>query len=301
MSLPPRLDSEAARPTPAARPDPLRALHHAAATSKTPFSTLVSIAMAESSFDANAKSKTSSATGPFQITERTWLQLVKRYGAEAGRPDLAALVGEDAAGRATIDPAHKTHVLEARKDVDLSAKLAAKLCDESRSALTRKLGRTATETEVRMAYFLGVPGATRLLAAATDTPETSVKSLLPRAYASNRAMLSASGSPLTASEAADSLHSRYTRELGQTSAARSYASAGALAGRHLAKAVTEKPAEPIPAPVAVAADVLLTPADPAPVTATEAPAKEQVQVATASEPKELECRPDEKGGVICRL
>jgi hypothetical protein len=280
----------------------LRALHQAAASSKTPFSTLVSIAMAESSFDANAKSKTSSATGPFQITERTWLQLVKRYGASAGRPDLAALVSEDAAGYATIDPAHKAQVLDARKDVDLSAKLAAKLCDESRTALTRKLGRTATETEVRMAYFLGVPGATRLLAAAADTPDASVKALLPRAYASNRAMLSASGSPLTAGEAADSLHSRYTRELGQSSAARSYASASALASRAVTKDVAEKPAEPIPAPIAVAAEVLLTAADPAPVaTAKTPPAEVPVQVADAGTPKELECRPDEKGGVICRL
>src|SRR6201999_4540953 len=111
--------------------------------------------------------------------------------AGAGRPDLAALVKEDASGSASVDPAHKATVLEARKDVDLSAKLAAKLCDESRSALTRKLGRTATETEVRMAYFLGVPGATRLLSAASDTPDTSVKALLPRAYASNKSMLSA--------------------------------------------------------------------------------------------------------------
>src|SRR5215470_9230429 len=113
MSLPPRLGPDSTATTQASpRPEPLQALHRAAATSKTPFSTLVSIAMAESSFDANAKNKHSTASGPFQITERTWLNLVKRYGAQAGRADLASLVTEDATGHATVDPANKAKVLD---------------------------------------------------------------------------------------------------------------------------------------------------------------------------------------------
>ncbi len=298
MSLPPRLAPETSPAIPRGpRPDTLQALHRAASSSKTPFNTLVSIAMAESHFDVNAKSRKSSATGPFQITERTWLSLVKRYGAEAGRADLASLVKEDAQGRATVDAEHKAAVLDARKDLDLSAKLAAKLCDESRTALSRKLGREPSEAEVRMAYFLGVPGATRLLAAATDTPDASVKALLPRAYASNRTVLSAAGSPFTAGEAADALHARYTREIASSPAkpAPSYVDVAALAS------------EPGPDPVgSLVIDVAKLPDPPADIQVaeataeapTEAPAAQQL--ADASAPKALDCRPD-PAGIVCKL
>ena len=44
------------------------------------FSYLVHQAKAESSFDPNAKARTSSATGLFQFIERTWLDLAEKHG-----------------------------------------------------------------------------------------------------------------------------------------------------------------------------------------------------------------------------
>ena len=222
MSLPTPL-SPASLPDAAARSGPaqpkLKILEQAAAGSRTSFGTLVSIAQAESNFDVNAKNRKSSAAGPFQMTERTWLQLVKRYGAEVGRADLAALVTSDGQGRASVGGEHRAQVLDARRDLDLSARLAAKLCDENRVGLTRKLGREPSEAEVRMAYFLGLSGAARLIAASDASPDTSVKRLLPKAYANHRPMFREAGQPLTAEKAAEMLEARYTREIAQAGSA----------------------------------------------------------------------------------
>ena len=44
------------------------------------FSYLLQQAQVESSFKADAKAKTSSATGLYQFIDRTWLQMVNKYG-----------------------------------------------------------------------------------------------------------------------------------------------------------------------------------------------------------------------------
>jgi len=212
MSLPPSSTSSipgTASTTTAAR-EALPALRRAASGSRTPFTTLVGIAAAESNFRPDARNARSSATGPFQITERTWLELMKRYGAAVGRSDLAALVSTDAEGRASVSPENRAAVLDARKDLDLSAQLTARLCDENRAGLSRKLGRAPSEAEVRLAHFLGLGGATKLIQAAAETPDLSVKTLLPKAFAHNRAALSEAGQPMTAAQAVALLDGRYT-------------------------------------------------------------------------------------------
>ncbi len=191
----------------------LPTLRRAAAGSHTPFTTLVGIAVAESSFRSDVRNTRSSATGPFQITERTWLELVKRYGASAGRADLAGLVSRDDEGRTSVSAENRARVLDARNDLDLSARLTAKLCDENRAGLARKLGRPPSESEVRLAHFLGLGGATKLIQAAAETPDVSVKTLLPKAFAHNRATLSENGKPMTASQAVALLDGRYASEV----------------------------------------------------------------------------------------
>lgn len=234
--------------------DPLPALRQAASGSRTPFTTLVAIAVAESNIQAEARHPRSSATGAFQITNSTWLELMKRYGAASGRPDLAALVTTDAEGRATVAPENRAKVLEARKDVDLSAKLTAKLCDENRAGLARKLGRVPAESEVRLAHFLGLGGATRLIQAAADTPGVSVKELLPKAYAHNRGMLSEAGKPMTAAQAVASLDARYGRDVAPA-APKAPARVPATLVAQLAEIApaAPPPPKPEPEPVQVAA------------------------------------------------
>ena len=212
MALPP---SPAPLPGPAttAAREALPTLRRAAAGSHTPFTTLVGIAVAESSFRSDVRNTRSTATGPFQITERTWLELVKRYGASVGRTDLAGLVTRDGEGRTSVSAENRARVLDARNDLDLSARLTANLCDENRTGLARKLGRPPSESEVRLAHFLGLGGAAKLIQAAAETPDVSVKSLLPKAFAHNRATLSENGKPMTASQAVSLLDGRYAREM----------------------------------------------------------------------------------------
>lgn len=279
MSLPPSTGPAPASTTsPAGAREALPALRRAAAASHTPFTTLVGIAAAESSFRPDARNARSSATGTFQITESTWLELVKRYGAAAGRGDLAALVSRDGEGRPVVADQHRAQVLDARGDLELSARLTARLCDENRAGLARKLGRPPRESEVRLAHFLGLGGATKLIQAAVDTPDVSVKSLLPKAFAHNRASLSEGGKPMTAAQAVTLLGGRYASET-------------IPAG---------KPAPVAPPPPATLVAQL---ADIAPAAAPAKPEPTPARVAELradDQPRELACSPT-ANGVRCTL
>jgi hypothetical protein len=279
MSLPPSpapsISGTASTAT-AAR-EALPALRRAASGSRTPFTTLVGIAAAESNFRPDARNARSSATGPFQITERTWLELMKRYGAAVGRNDLAAMVSTDAEGRASVSPENRAAVLDARKDLDLSAQLTARLCDENRAGLTRKLGRAPSEAEVRLAHFLGLGGATKLIQAAAETPDVSVKTLLPKAFAHNRAALSEAGKPMTAAQAVALLDGRYTP--GAMPAPRPATPATLIAQlASIAPAAAAAPAPPASPPVP----------DPKPIVVAE------------NDPRELACETT-ANGIRCAL
>ena len=315
----------------AGRSDITRAIERAAEHSHTPFATLVAIAGAESGFRADAQSRYSSAAGPFQITESTWLHLVKTYGAAAGRADLAALVRQNADGVLSVAPEDKAQVLGARHDAALSSQLAARFCDECRNSLAKKLGRPPTEEDVRLAYFLGVNGATRLMRAAAARPGETVKALLPSAFANHRHMLSHHGRPLNAEQAFASLESRFSAQIAQSRALKSYAGANALAA-DVATAATAEPSTvelaSADAVFAAAADAASSPAAapttavagdaPATVTAdavalapvalaeapmpTEAPpAPVQTAANVADVEKPLACMPAADGGVTCAL
>ncbi len=308
----------------AGRSEITRAIESAAANSHTPFATLVAIAGAESGFHADARSVRSSAAGPFQITEATWLHLVKTYGAAAGRPDLAALVHQDAGGRLSVAEGDRAAVLGARHDIDLSSRLAARFCDECRSGLAKKLGRPPTEEDVRLAYFLGVNGATRLMTAASASPGETVRALLPRAYANHRGMFSQHGHPLSAGEALTALESRFSTQIAQGDALKSYAGARALADHAMppapgdaaealaaadnAAAVYTAAADAATAPSSVVVAAGTGAIDTAAADATEgvpqpgtpAGSAAPTQLA-AADAKPLACKPTSNGGVNCAL
>jgi hypothetical protein len=299
MSLPsPAATPTSAQPSTAKFHDgldkPQSPLHRAAAGSRTPFSTLVAIASAESGFDADARVRRSSASGAFQFTEQTWLQLVKRHGASQGRADLAAAItiGDD--GVASVAPENRAAVLDARRDVKLSSAIAAKLCDENRATLARKLGRAPAETEVRMAYFLGAGGAARLIQAAETTPQASVKSLLsPRAYANHKSMFVAGGKPLSAGEVVANLTQRFARDIAHAQRPSVQAQANSLlTAQQMAQAAKLNEIRP-------AAGIASKPSLPDLIgqSSLDAPVKPGHDVV---EKKALDCT-DTQGGVNCKL
>lgn len=166
------------------------------------FSAILAQATQESGLDPSARNRTSSAAGPFQILDRTWLGLFRRYGAAYGLGDLASAIHSRNGVPVVKDAATRQKILDLRHDVDLSAGMAARYLAEGRQRLERSLKRPVTETESRIAYVMGAGGAARLIRAAESNPRTSAADLLPSAAKSNHGLFydRESGRALTAAE-----------------------------------------------------------------------------------------------------
>ncbi|HEY0834027.1 MAG TPA: lytic transglycosylase domain-containing protein [Azospirillum sp.] len=209
-------NGQAMPPAPGLKPDPLLArLPQTAATGRIveasqrvaglsghSFTAILAQATQESGLDAAAKNKTSSAAGPFQFLERTWLGLFRRHGAAYGLGDLARQI-ESRNGIPVIkDPAARKQILDLRHDPDVSAGMAARYLGEGRERLERSLKRPVTESESRIAYVMGVGGAAKLIKAAETRPAALGADILPHAAKANHNLFHdrASGRALTAGE-----------------------------------------------------------------------------------------------------
>lgn len=149
------------------------------------FTAILAQATQESGLDPGAKNRHSSAAGPFQFLESTWLDLFRRHGAAYGQGELASHIQVRNGVSSVKDPAIRRQILELRHDVDLSAGMAARYLAEGREALEKRLGRPASESESRMAYVLGSGGAAKLIRAAESTPGVAAADLLPSAAKAN--------------------------------------------------------------------------------------------------------------------
>jgi hypothetical protein len=103
------------------------------------------IILAESNGCATAKNELSSATGPGQFIDRTWLRLISSY-----RPELADRPEEE--------------ILEMRRDPGLAREMAARLADQNASIL-RKHGFSVTPGTLYLSHFAGSPSALAILSA----------------------------------------------------------------------------------------------------------------------------------------
>ena len=70
------------------------AIQNASVKTGVDFSYLLKQADVESSFNATAKAKGSSATGLFQFIESTWLSMVKKYGDKYGLGTMADKISD---------------------------------------------------------------------------------------------------------------------------------------------------------------------------------------------------------------
>lgn len=166
------------------------------------FTAILAQATQESGLNPAARNRSSSAAGPFQFLERTWLDLFRRHGSAYGQGELADAIQSRNGIPSVKDPAVRRQILALRHDVDLSAGMAARYLAEGRDRLEERLKRPVTETESRIAYVLGVGGAAKLIRAAESSPRAAAAELLPAAAQSNRGLFydRASGRALTASE-----------------------------------------------------------------------------------------------------
>jgi hypothetical protein len=114
-----------------------------------------SIIGAESSGNRNAKAQTSSALGPGQFIDGTWLDLIKRY-----RPDLAQ-------GKT------RAEVLAMRTDPELSKDMT-RAYEAENSAGLRRAGLPVTPGTIYLTHFAGQGGGIKLLKADPHAPVESI-------------------------------------------------------------------------------------------------------------------------------
>lgn len=149
----------------------MNAIKQASTKTGVDFAYLVQQAHAESSFDPNAKARTSSATGLYQFIESTWMRMVDKYGDK---------YGIDTQGQSRRD------ILELRKDPEIASNLAAEFAGENERFLNDHWGGEIGSTELYLAHFLGASGASAFLNAKDENPLQSAAVIFPAAAKANK-------------------------------------------------------------------------------------------------------------------
>lgn len=174
------------------------AIRRAADATGVDFSLLVETARRESALNPNARAGTSSATGLFQFIESTWLDMMRRHGAEHGLGQYAAQLQQGA------DAGARREILALRSDPEISARMAAELARENAQTLQGRLGRAPNAGELYAAHVMGPAGAVRLIEAAQQGAP-SAAAIFPREAAANRGLFYADGQPRSAQGLLDRL------------------------------------------------------------------------------------------------
>lgn len=196
----------------------LKGIQTASAERGVSFHYLLAKATQESGFNSNAQAKTSSASGLFQFTRGTWLDMMRRQGDALGFGDLAAQVKESATGRLTVlNEDAEIQMLAMRHDADISSKFAALFAEENSKTLETSLGREASPAELYLAHFLGAWGATALVTAAEQEPTKPAVDLLPAAaHANKNVFFSADGVSRSAAGVVSWLKDKFAERLDET-------------------------------------------------------------------------------------
>lgn len=164
------------------------AIRNAADATGVDFDFLLRQAQVESGLDPAARAPNGSASGLYQFIDQTWLAALKRHGAEHGLGWAANLV-ERVGGRLRVkDLAARAAVLALRQDPGASAMMAAEHAADNAEALATRLGRTVNQTDLYLAHFLGIGGATRFLKAFAIDANLAAAEILPAAARSNRSV-----------------------------------------------------------------------------------------------------------------
>ena len=136
------------------------AIQNAAQKTGVDFGYLLTKAQTESNFNSNATSSSSSATGLYQFTDKTWLQMVKEYGSGCGLGQYAGAINSDCE---VSNAATRRQILSLRKDPTISAYMAAQYAKQNQQQLEANTDVKIGKTELYMAHFLGAGGASKFL------------------------------------------------------------------------------------------------------------------------------------------
>jgi hypothetical protein len=165
------------------------AIREASRVTGTGFEYLLKTAMRESSFNPNAKSSKSSATGLFQFIDQTWLATMKQSGANLGYGRYASAITRTSSGRYVVhNAAARRQIMNLRYDPTTNAVMAGAFTQQNAARLGRALGRAPTDGELYIAHFLGQGGAVKLITTAQNAPEVTAANLFPHAARANHSI-----------------------------------------------------------------------------------------------------------------
>jgi hypothetical protein len=159
------------------------AIQKASTKTGVDFAYLMEQAAAESSFNAHAEAKTSSATGLYQFIESTWMNMVKQYGHKHGLGNYAKQIDENGN---VADKGMKQRILNLRKNPEKAALLAAEFAAENKRHLEQYADGKIGPTELYFAHFMGASGATGFLNAKQENPLQIGADLFPKEARANR-------------------------------------------------------------------------------------------------------------------
>ncbi|MGE5505363.1 MAG: transglycosylase SLT domain-containing protein [Actinomycetota bacterium] len=161
-------------------------IRDAAESTGVPFEFLLAQATQESRLNPEARNHRSTAAGLFQFTAPTWLDMIKKHGAEHGLAAEADAIVRDRSGRLSVpDKAMRKAILDLRRDPKLSSLMAGELAKENAKVLEDRLGRPASAPDLYLAHFLGASGAARVIERMEDDPRHAASGLLPEAARAN--------------------------------------------------------------------------------------------------------------------
>ena len=185
-----------------------QAIANAASRTGIDFDYLLGQAKVESGLNARARAGTSSATGLYQFIESSWLNVVKKHGAAHGLGWAADAIGP---GGRVANGATRQAILALRNDPAAASLMAAEHASDNKGAIESALGREATGTDLYMAHFLGLGGATKFLSKMQASPDASAAALFPSAARANRGVFfSRDGSP----RSLEQVYERFAAKLG---------------------------------------------------------------------------------------
>ncbi len=155
------------------------------ASSKTGvgFSYLLQQANVESSFNATAKAKGSSATGLYQFIDSTWISMVKENGAKYGLEKYADQISDT--GR-VASKAAKRQILALRNNPEIASAMAAEYAADNKQYLQSTVGGEIGSTELYMAHFMGPGGAAKFLSKMQSNPNAIGANSFADAACSNK-------------------------------------------------------------------------------------------------------------------
>jgi hypothetical protein len=155
-------------------------IRRVAQSQQADFDYLLTQAKVESGLNPAARAQTSSATGLYQFTAGTWLNIVGRHGDKAGLDSHA-----QALRSGNLSGPDRQKLLALRNEPEVATTMAAHLAADNARALAASGINNIGPTELYLAHFLGAGGAKTFLDGLSKSPSQAAANALPAAASSN--------------------------------------------------------------------------------------------------------------------